>query len=848
VGEGAAPLMGIFLPRQSILAPIGLVTQPNQYAQYPSGACKVARNFVLRNPGELVQAPDVQDVRFFTAPNDVIHKLMPLDNGHVYEFHQNGTTWTVYEQNGVTGWNVPFVPLFSSATNAFSSTGRISWTRVAERLITNPTFGNVVGDYTAPTSLAEVALRVAGMPQPSLSGLALVNSGSGWIAGGQMVAYTACLVREFADGYKIRSSPAAPTKMLPTFPGPYNVNVSLRFWTDNTIVAGDKIEIYRTDAVATTSMSVDPGSTFKLVFTHTITSGEASSGSVTVKDSQPNISGSLVAPGRELYTNPGQEGEDYANRRPPIAKCVESFKGFAFYGHTTERAQFVFSVPGGLGDENEAVATGVSVSVFKENGIGVRRGAGTITNGSAVITGVSAANLVGVKAGQQWAGGTGFSGTPTVLSVGASSITMSANANAGAAAWQLVDVLELDGTTYPVFNGVNLISRIQGRFEITCTITIPSGPPDFMLAFEFTLERNFYPLQTAVTVRGTNGANYSPPIPEIGVTARSLSALTRKNRIQWSKEQQPEHAPSVSETFAGFGELYAMNATRDAMWLWCSDGLFRMSGHAGALGLGAWQVDYANSTLILAGPQASCALNEFLYGYTNIGFVEVDSAGNVINLTDKLIGDLLPGQKYVESRSIVVERNETDEEILLILGDNGAGSSNTVYVFNTKQRGWTTLGGNGTNLSTLTALAMQRSPSSGEPRTLLASSPLGGQDARYSSWNHASAFLAAEARYQPIYGDDPLEVKRWLWADYLFDSGSNGRSITPTWNGTQYGTSFALQTLDTNGAYGRAGCPREVGSSSSISPGLLLAAGATQSRLQGISVPLKQRTNQSKKR
>jgi len=33
--------------------------------------------------------------------------------------------------------------------------------------------------------------------------------------------------------------------------------------------------------------------------------------------------------------------------------------------------------------------------------------------------------------------------------------------------------------------------------------------------------------------------------------------------------------------------------------------------------------------------------------------------------------------------------------------------------------------------------------------------------------------------YQPIYGDDPLSLKQWIWADYLFAGGSATKTITP---------------------------------------------------------------------
>lgn len=840
--------MGNFLPRQTITAPIGLVTQPNQYNQYPSGAGRIVRNLVMRNPGELVQAPDVQSVQSVGAANNIIHKLAPLDDGHVYSFHENSGTWSVRENNNSVTW-IANNAAVSSESNAFPANGKVSWARVAERMLVNASAGFLVCDYMAPNSVGERGLRHAGLCQPILqySGDPFVDDGAGWLADNQMVGYTCCFVREFADGYKLRSVRSPPIKIRPiSGTGPYNIQL-IANWSDNALVVGDQVELYRTDTLNTDSDLADPGDVFKLILTITLTSSNISNAFVTVKDVQPNVAGTLEAAGDELYSNPGQEGSTYENRRPPMAACVASFKGFAFYGNTTERAKFTFSVPGGWGSQAYAVDAGLAVATFKKYGIGTRTGSGTITNGSPTVTSVSTADMVGVVVGQNWGGGAQFAGTATVVSVGATSFTMSANASSGGSGWVLYDVMEINGTKYPWIDALFVSGLLDGLYEMTLDQTIALLSNDFLSAFEMSLERNYPPFNTNITVRATNGANYSPVLPEIGATVKTIAPLVRKNRIQWSKEQQPEHCPSASEDFVGFGEIYSMRATRDAIWIACSDGLFRLSGHAGAFGHGSWQVDYANSSLLLAAPQASTTMNEFWYGYTNIGFVEVDSAGNWLNLSDKFIGDLLPGQKYSATRSIVVECNEKDQEILVQLGDNGAGSSNTVYVFNTKQRGWTTLGGNGANLSNITALAMQRSPSSGEPRVLFGVSPLAGGTPSYSGWNNPTSFLAHELRLQPIYGDEPLELKRWLWADYLFDMGSNGKQITPQWNGITFGGNVTIEAFD-QGAYARAGCPREVARSHSISPGFLGASGSTQSRFQGFSIPLKQSTNQSKKR
>lgn len=837
--------MAIFLARQEVLVPVGEVTQPSKYAQYPSGAGLRVINKTMRNPGEYVQAPDFLTAQSVGGANEVIHKLIPLDGGHTYAITFNGSVWSVFENGSSAAYG-------GSTSDAFSSTGRIAWARVKERLLINGRHGFLVGDYMQPSNSTERALRAAGLPQPTFSAFGTTEDGLGWLEDGMMVGYCACFVREFSDGYSIRSVPSPVVKLLlnPSGGGtrPFNVQASAVF-TVGTLKSGDKVEVYRTDTLPTTDPGAEPGETFKLVKVYTLNSTDAANGFATIIDRQRTLPDSNVCPGEELYCNPGQEGASYINRRPPVAKCVASFKGFAFYGHTTDRAQWEFSVPGGIGAEYDIasyVVPPVPVDAFKAQGIGARVGGGTITSGSPTITSVSAADLVGVKVGQRWAFSTGFAtAVDRVIAVGATSITMSANATASISGWILEDVIEIDGVVNTISSLDEFAYNASGKYELTCSRAIPVQSPRFVSGATITLERNTPPLDASITVRGTNGANYSPPIPELSATAQTFTALTIKNRIQWSKEQQPEHAPSVSEDFVGFGELYAMVETKDSVWMACSDGVHRLSGDSGANGLGNWDVNYANKSLILAGPQAFAAFNESVFGYFNDGFCQVDSAGNVTNHTDKIVGDVLPGTRYTETAGIIVEVNETDGELLLALGNNGVGSSDTIYLFNARQRGWTRLGAGLGGFVRTTAIAMQRSPSSGEARVLFGFSPLGGTSPNYAAWANGSLFLPWSIRYQPVYGDDPLQVKEWLWGDYLFDASNAGLLITPTWNGIAYGGQVALESYD-QGAYARAGTPDEVRMSMAISPGLSGGASAVQVRFQGLSVPIKQRQNQGK--
>lgn len=856
--------MGFFLPRQEILVPIGLVTQPNQYAQYPSGALRVARNVVMRNPGELVQAPDTTGQVTVGAANNILQQLFPLDSGHVYSFHLNGTTWSVFDNNNSAG-----LPLGISSTNLFSTTGRIGPTRNRERMIVNTLQGGLVVDYMAPTSAGERALRKAGMPQPGWRSISNVSTNAGAIPTGTMVGYVVCFARELQNGYTVRSVPSVPFKFANTSGVTLNPSLSIWWNSSSALLTTDKIEVYRTDGVPTAGFfgyQPDPGATFKLVKSVPITN--PGNNNQTIEDTQPFVTGTAIGgagttAGRELYSNPGQEGATYTNRQPPIAQCCATFKGFTFYGNTTDRPKWTFSFPGGIGSESNGIIYGFTSGYLKAQSVGQKQITGTFTSGSANITGVAAADFVGLQAGMYWGGATPpWANTVTIQSLnsGAGTITLTANASSSSGApvtCVFDEALEIDGFNLRYSDLYKLVQELQGtvtnvsaqfgKWEITADTNVAANITVFNPTATISIEPAYVGFDpVSFTVRGTHGDRFSPPIPDIAASVQTISAVTLKNHLVWSKEQQPEHVPAALETFVGNGEIIALVTTRDALWIWCTDGLYRLSGDGGADGLG-FRVDLVDPSLILAAPQASCSLREIVYGYTNQGFVAVDSSGNLANLTDQRIGDLLPGARYTASRGIIAVANEADDEILLVLGENGNGNSDQVYCFNVPQNGWTTLSNNGATLSNLSSLAMQRDPGTGIGRILFGTTPLAGGTPSYSGWNSATTFLVPRVEYQPIYGDEPLSVKQWIWGDFLFATGSAAKTIQPIWNSTISGLSTIVDMENTG--YGRAGIPRSVAISHTLSPGFTgLATTAPQTRFQGLSVAFKTLTNQSKRR
>jgi hypothetical protein len=546
--------MGHFYPRQAILAPVGLVTQPNEYGQYPPGALKVARNVLLRDPGKLDQSPDAI-AHSVGLPGELIAKLMPTDTGIIYALTTDGGGgWSIFADG------VPQT-FAGSASDAFSETGRISWAQCKDRVIVNGLRGCLVRD---PVPIS-THFRAAGLPQPSIVGGAITAGVPAWLDQNQMVGYRVCLVRRYAEDYTLRSAPSAPVKIINSVTKG-TVDLSIKWPAGAGIEPGDILELYRTDILATTSAFADPGATYKRVREYALTAADIAAvppAALVLRDTQETVTGTLRTPGQELYTNPGVEGELYANLRPPIARCLASFKGFCFYGNTTERAQFKATFPGGFG----GLTIGGSASRLA--GVGNRGGSGTITLGSAVITAVSATEIVGVKVGQLWnAFSPSFPSTAAVVAVGASTITMSVVATSSGISWVLDDVIEINGVKARLglpSAVMTLLNGLNGTMEIQLNQAVTADASHYLTGLEITLMWNYLDFDRSIDVRATNGANYSPPVPELGAAVKTIDPIVKKNRLCWSKEQQPEHAPSVSETFVGFGEMYAINPTRDAL-------------------------------------------------------------------------------------------------------------------------------------------------------------------------------------------------------------------------------------------------------------------------------------------
>lgn len=818
--------------RQTVLKPLGLMTTPNPYGVFPPGALSDATNVVMRAPGRVSAAPAGTNYTAdpFSPASEDIYLIAPLDNGHVLYLTYDGSFWRLFE--GVPGstQNVGATMIASAPPTEFS-VSRLSWTRSRDRALFNGNYGVEVCDFMQPASSTQRSLRIAGIAQPRVTQNQFTPDAAGAIPNNVTLNYRAVITREYADGYVLKSVPSSELRMFNNFgsPATYTMYVFLPLvglGGVSAVQAGDFVSLYRTDGLSTTSAIADAGNTYKLVSKHQVTSAEAGAGVVSLVDNQPMTAPFYTTPGEELYTNPYQEGSDNANRQPDPCKALATFKSFTFYGNLTERALWEFQVPGGINTQT-VNAPGSPKRLY---GLGLRTVTGTITNGSPTVTGIAASNLVGIKVGSMHSASSPFPFGSQVSAVGATTITMNANANAGAASYILNDYLEFNGNGYAIL-GNQSITLLNGEVTPNQSIAYDSTGdiPGVVFAVETTTPAGAFPGPTqTITVRGTNGANYSPPIPEFTASVQTISPTPHPSLLRWSKDSEPEHVPSINETFIGSGQIINMVATKDALWIACSDGIYRLSGDGGQ-----WRVDTVAPGCILCAPRCMVNLRDVVFAYTNYGFGAITDSG-FVPISDKLLRSSLPGSPFAEDAGMIMGFNPVEGEVYI-----RKFITDYLFVWNTTSQAFTRISDVPAHLQYITAIAWQETPGSSAPaQTVIFGLGEPSVSPALIQWNSTTAKLALQVTYHPFFGEDPFTTKQWIDMCYMFSTPGAGYLLLPACSFENFASTVPIVALQGGTEAGATcGVPRKFAIAPKIEPGLTVSNGLTNAvDFLGVSV------------
>lgn len=822
------------MSRQSIVAPIGLITQPNQYGQYKRGALSTATNVVMRSPGVISSMPGLRTHSAATGSttNRVIRHMMVSDF-YVLQYCENAAA-TASEISWVNfGLVVPTTYPASWDPTATAACARFE--RARDRYFF-ASYNSAIGSTSFKSVLAFDS-EASGTARPAgLSPVALLQLNPGTTTDAQAIlpdsaAAWQALVRRTAttDGYELVS---APSNVANGYSAATTVdaNVKVYFPLFHNYRAGDVCELYRTVSVA--GATTEPGATMYLAVSQVITSTDLFNGYIIIRDNCPDAS-----LGSALYTNSGEGGATSANLDPPASSDMCAFKGHMFYAATMTPAQAQVS---------PRIAYGfLSTNYERLYGIGYRQVTGDFTSGSPIVTNVS--NMRGIVVGVLVTNGAIPGGQAYVSSVTATTFTLPANATATAAG-SIVSVYDVMLVKQPAVSST--------EYAVTLPDTIPSymgtagsafvwsttvpqtygvetggvyGTPKYGVEMIMRAPRVF---GSAMTLRASNGINYSPPLPAANATANSYSPETRHNRYAWSKFQQPEHVPPLNFGFVGSGKLLRMVPTRDALWMFCTDGLYRLSGDGGD-GADAWRLDPVDPQLVLAGRNAACALKDTVWCYTNRGLVAVSAEGGIQEISNGVVGDLIGDSSFSDTWDIWMGADVRHAEVWLTFRFNtvGAGFSRT-FIFNTLTKTFVTFS-EGSEYSAGVYSQFLLSMVLGK---VTAGSPPGNPSQLYFELDTSNTRMPfADVRYQPLHASDPFMLKQFQSVTMLFNGMNASNVLTPNFGGTDYtNTSVNLSSGESRCTIG---VPRNAPAiAGSLRPGFFISGVAAPWSFRGLSV------------
>lgn len=448
---------------------------------------------------------------------------------------------------------------------------------------------------------------------------------------------------------------------------------------------------------------VVPDDELQLVYENTLSSTDITQGFVSTFEDETTED--FRSTGTLLYTNSGQEGILQANTRVPFAYDVELYKNIVFYGRTKRAYQVITSMltgkestaPNDPGFDantyalltNQGLtytskypgAAGNSITITLVDPVADGALAITVVGNAISVSLAQAAGVITTTASQlktALEANTSVMNLITVSGSGASALTALATTNLatgtdgtilnftkGSDSFNIYVVSIADGDDFA--NGiialidesdktpsqlieemarkiVKAINRAEENTFLQCIYLSGFGDTPGQLLFQ-----NIYVYDDIFEVTTTDTEAeiaFNPPL-----NAENIADNENKvNRVYFSKFQQPEAVPLVNYFDVGRGdhEVVRLIASRDSLFVFKTDGIFRISGEsANSLSL----TGFDNTTRIVAPDSADIGNNQ-IYCLTDQGVSRVTESGvDIISrpienvISKRLTLDLYPGLK-----------------------------------------------------------------------------------------------------------------------------------------------------------------------------------------------------------
>lgn len=299
----------------------GLSTNQNQLSKVSPGNLQIAKNISVDRMGvaesrrgfNYLELPPTSAARVDRITEYQDKKITRRSDNDTLAYYTDAVGWTYYS---------------GTYLNPDSDYARMRFLKTSGNLY----FTTSLGIY----ALYAVAgpIYSAGMPK-GLDGSGSTTGASGFMDTNTQVAYR--IVWGSKDVNNNLYLGAASQRIIVSNTAGATRDVALVFTIPSGIAVTDFYQIYRSKASA--SSTDEPNDELQLVYETNPSAGQITALQVTVTDSTP-----FSLAGASLYSNSSQQGVSESNDIPPVAKDIELFKNFTFFGNIKTKYKLFISL------------------------------------------------------------------------------------------------------------------------------------------------------------------------------------------------------------------------------------------------------------------------------------------------------------------------------------------------------------------------------------------------------------------------------------------------------------------------------------------------------------------------
>ncbi|PJI40411.1 hypothetical protein [Ferrovibrio sp.] len=336
-----------------------------------------------------------------------------------------------------------------------------------------------------------------------------------------------------------------------------------------------------------------------------------------------------------LYTNPDSgEGATSANYRPPFATDIEQFNGITFYANTA------------IDDQSTINLISVLSLVDNTSAIRVTR----INGGTSQNYVFDTAENVATRRFKRYTAG-----------------DVSANIESTMRSFCRVVNQDADGLVYAEYL---------------------SGPSDDPGKVRLWVRDKATGSFAVSANNSTTGNNFLPSLPTTGTDYLSQNDR-RQNRVYYSKPDAPDSVPLLNYVDVGSETkpIERIVALRSTLFILKQDGVYMIQGAGPTYG-NAITLD---NTAIIAAPESTAVLSNYIYMFSNQGFIRLNENGAVIISID-IEPDVMSKLPQGNVRSVShAYGDEFRRQYVCWLPDDGNATYGTIaYVYHIIPEEWTT--------------------------------------------------------------------------------------------------------------------------------------------------------------